>query len=383
MPPARYARLAGWTLRAARKAYRANGREQRNRFRRSLALAGALSAAVLSGFHTNLIPTSVSEVAGLQAPQVVDTLATEQVERAARPLRDIARGARELMPRLAIVLVLLATAAIVARLARPVLHRLLRHWERAEAVTALVILGLWVLAIAASLSVLVGDVRVLVGSVGLVGLALSWSLQSPIESFTGWLLNSFRGYYRVGDRISVGDVFGDVYAIDMLTTTVWEAGDPTKPVAAAQPTGALITFPNSEVLRTNIVNFTRAFPYVWDELTIGITNESDVHRAAQLCADTALQVLGETMSLPASTYQAMLREHQLDLDISIEPRVFVVLRNGWTDLTIRYLVPTRERRTWSSALAVAINDAVNAPEHRSSIQFAVPRRHVELMRKPE
>ena len=32
----------------------------------------------------------------------------------------------------------------------------------------------------------------------------SLPLQTPIESFTGWLLNSFRGYYRVGDRIEVG-----------------------------------------------------------------------------------------------------------------------------------------------------------------------------------
>jgi small-conductance mechanosensitive channel len=64
----------------------------------------------------------------------------------------------------------------------------------------------------------------------------------------------------VGDRIAVGDVFGDVYRIDVLTTTVWEAGGPGKPVSAAQSTGALITFPNWEVLRSNIINYSRDFP---------------------------------------------------------------------------------------------------------------------------
>jgi small-conductance mechanosensitive channel len=90
-------------------------------------------------------------------------------------------------------------------------------------------------AAVASLSVLAGDVRAVVGSVGLLGLAASWALQTPIESFTGWLLNSFRGYYRVGDRIAVGDVFGDVYRIDVLTTTVWEAGGPASPCRRRRP----------------------------------------------------------------------------------------------------------------------------------------------------
>lgn len=59
--------------------------------------------------------------------------------------------------------------------------------------------------------------------------AASWALQTPIESFTGWLLNAFRAYYGVGDRVAVGDVFGDVFSIDILTTTVWEAGGRVRP----------------------------------------------------------------------------------------------------------------------------------------------------------
>jgi hypothetical protein len=104
----------------------------------------------------------------------------------------------------------------------------------------------WLLGTGIAVSVLAGDIRAMLGSVGLVGLALSWALQTPIESFTGWLLNSFQGYYRVGDRVQVGDVFGDVYAIDFLSTTLWELGSAERPgaVHADQPTGRLITFPN-------------------------------------------------------------------------------------------------------------------------------------------
>src|SRR5690606_9600926 len=173
---------------------------------------------------------------------------------------------------------------LAVRLLRPALWRVFRDWERSSATIALIGTGIWIFAIGVAVSVLAGDVRALVGSLGLVGLALSWALQTPIESFTGWLLNSFQGYFRVGDRVAVGDVFGDVYRIDFLTTTVWEIGSLDRPtyVHAEQPTGRLITFPNSEVLSGSIVNLTRDFPFVWDELTLPIADRSDLRYASDV-----------------------------------------------------------------------------------------------------
>ena len=177
---------------------------------------------------------------------------------------------------------LLVVAGLLVRIVRIVLSLILRSWERSNAFTALAGVVIWLLALGIATAVLVGDIRALVGSLGLVGLALSWALQTPIESFTGWLLNSFHGYYRVGDRVAVGDVFGDVYRIDFLTTTVWEYGSPsTSPggIRAEQPTGRLITFPNHEILTGAVVNYTRDFPYVWDELVVAVAPESDLESA--------------------------------------------------------------------------------------------------------
>src|SRR5690606_31565124 len=129
-------------------------------------------------------------------------------------------------------------------------------------------------------------------------------------------LNSFRGYYAVGDRILVGDVFGDVYRIDFLTTMAWEAGGPGKAASAAQSTGAIVTFPNSEVLRSNITNFTRDFPYVWDELTVGVANESDLPYALSVVRGVVERVLGDSMVAPAAEYSALLSRASLDGDVA-------------------------------------------------------------------
>src|SRR5690606_36729303 len=111
-------------------------------------------------------------------------------------------------------------------------------------------------------------------------------------------------YYRLGDRIAVGDVFGDVYRIDVLTTTLWEAGGPDKPVQGAQPTGAVVTFPNSEILRANIINYTREFPYVWDEIRVGVALESDPIYTMRVIGEAAREVVGAAMEGPAQSYRS-------------------------------------------------------------------------------
>lgn len=300
------------------------------------------------------------------------------VDEATGTVRDLVVGFTDLLPKILIALALLIAAAVIVRLVRSALRAVLGEWERAEAATAMSGVVIWLIAVGAALSVVAGDARALVGSVGLLGLALSWALQAPIESFAAWLLNSFKGYYRVGDRIAVGEVFGDVYRIDFLNTTVWEAGGPEKPVRGAQPTGALITFPNSEVLRANVINYTRGFPFVWDEVVIGISNESDLAYAMKVIGDVARRVIGPAMAEPAATYRAILDREGLAYDVAEEPVLFVSATESWTDITVRYLVGARERRKWSSALLIEINTELNRAEHRDRIRGSYPVRRVDL-----
>jgi small conductance mechanosensitive channel len=221
-------------------------------------------------------------------------------------------------------------------------------------------------------------VRAVIGSVGLLGLAASWALQTPIESFTGWLLNAFRNYYRVGDRIAVGDVFGDVYRIDVLTTTVWEAGGPGKPVTGEQATGALITVPNWEVLRSNIINYSRDFPYVWDEVRVNVADESDLDYCVAVLQATAQTVFGDEMAEAASRYEQLLRAERLTFEVDDVPRVYLSGTDSWTVCTIRYLVAVRARRRWSSALTLALSRELRRPEHHGRIFPVYPRSEVRI-----
>jgi small-conductance mechanosensitive channel len=324
---------------------------------------------------TSTLPPSDS----LLVSDTADVDLERSTAEAASTIRQLWRSFAALVPKILIALGLIGLAALLTSVVRPLLRRMLGSWARADATAALTGVVIWILAISVGLSVIVGDPRTLLGSAGLIGLGLSWALQQPIESFTAWLLNSFRGYYRVGDRIAVGEVFGDVYRIDFLTTTVWEAGGPDKPVQGAQPTGALVTFPNSEVLRANVINYTRDFPYVWDEVDVGLTNESDLTYARGVLLDVAARVVGEAMKRPIALYRGMLERASLDFDIADEPQVFFSAERSWTNATIRYLVEARRRRGAASDLLLALSRELARDEHRGRMTMAYPTARVSLV----
>jgi small-conductance mechanosensitive channel len=315
------------------------------------------------------------------ATRTAQQVAREAGNEAKRTFSELKEAVFAGLPKLAVVLGLLVAASLAVRACRLVLRRTLSDWPRSTALLALSGVAIWAIALGISVSVVAGDIRAFLGSIGLLGLAASWALQTPIESFTGWLLNAFKGYYRIGDRIEVGDVFGDVHRIDVLTTTLWEIGSPFRPghVHAEQPTGRLITFPNNQILTGSVVNFTRDFPYLWDELSVSVANESDLRYAVGVLESNATTLFGERMQVPAEEYEKLLRRERLADPVPSHPQVFVSTADAWTNLHIRYLVHARERRAWKSELVLSLAEELRRPEHASRIISVLPRQQIQLI----
>lgn len=284
-------------------------------------------------------------------------------------------------PKILIAFGVIILAWLLIRLIKFLLRLVFRRMKSREGVVTLTAIVIWLLAVGIAFSVIVGDIRALVGSFGLIGLALSWAMQTPIESFTGWLMNAFRRYYRVGDRILVGEVFGDVYRIDFLSTTVWEIGSPYQAgfVSAEQPTGRLVTFPNNEILTGTVINLTGDFPYVWDELDVAVANESDMPLAMRVLENVATEVIGDYMRKPAESYSSLLQRAGLNEEVSVKPQIFLAAGESWTDVIIRYLVGARERRKWKTELLLKTIAEINKPEHKNKIIQAYPRQQLQII----
>lgn len=180
-------------------------------------------------------------------------------------------------------------------------------------------------------------------SLGLISLILGFALQTPISSFIGWLYIILRKPYRVGDRIQIADLRGDVMEIGYLDTTVWEAGGDY--LTSDLPTGRLIRFPNSLVLNGAVYNYSwDRFPYIWNELPVHIAYESDFQFVSDTMKRCAKEVLGDKMEDDVERLRQLISQTAIE-DVQIREYPFVTFRtnaNTWVEATLIYLVPPRK-----------------------------------------
>lgn len=110
---------------------------------------------------------------------------------------------------------------------------------------------------------------------GLISLILGFALQAPIASFIAWIYLVFRRSYLVGDRIQIKGFRGDVVEISYLDTSILEcSGDY---LVNDRKSGRIIRFPNSLILREEIINYSGPdVPFIWNETPIQIAYTSDL-----------------------------------------------------------------------------------------------------------
>jgi small-conductance mechanosensitive channel len=288
-----------------------------------------------------------------------------------KSLVDFKDAVLKTLPKILTALLLVVLAQIVVRLIKPTISRVLGRLDQRDAIMAVIGLMIHALAILAALSVVVGSVSYFITSLGLIGLGITWALQTPILCFTGWILINLRGFYRVGDRIKVNDIYGDVSQIDFLTTTIWENGSTW--FTSEQPSGRLITIPNSLLLQTAIYNYTRDFPFVWDEISFSMSYESDLNFTRSTVMQAARDVLGDSMVEPIRSYREVLKRANLDHNISDSPEIHLSFKESWADLHLRYLVSVRNKREVRSRILEGAFKAFSSPESSGRIKPIYPR----------
>lgn len=133
----------------------------------------------------------------------------------------------------------------------------------------------------------------------------------------------------------------------------------------------MITFPNWEVLRSNMVNYTREFPYVWDEVAFGVANESDLGYAINVLEAAAKRVLGPLMIQPTQEYRRLLDRAKLVFDVDEEPRVYLSQTDSWTNCIVRYQAGRKRqefqrwpKRTMNSHSTSTFSAAIRDPAAR-------------------
>jgi small-conductance mechanosensitive channel len=120
-------------------------------------------------------------------------------------------------------------------------------------------------------------------------------------------------------------------------------------VNADQVTGRIIHIPNGKVFRESQANYTQAFPYIWDELPVLVTFESNWQKAKEL-----LLAIAEQHALHLSKdAEVPLRQAARRFLISyggIKPEVYTSIADSGVLLAIRYMCDPRSRRRAAETL---------------------------------
>lgn len=226
------------------------------------------------------------------------------------------------------------------------------------------------LAIVGSLAALTQQYVGLLFSLGIVGFAITFALQQPLFSLIGWIYIMVKRPYEVGDRVAIEGSKGDVVEVDFFVTTLWEINGEL--VSSNQPSGRVITLPNSVVLSSHVYNYSyREFPHVWNELSIQVAYETDLEFTRDVMVDVAETYLGAEMRRAIEQYRKRLAETPVELEVREGPSVNVRQDESWVELRLRYLVHPRRGQRVKNDLYERILARLN--EHPDRVSFPVSR----------
>ena len=197
-------------------------------------------------------------------------------------------------------------------------------------------------------------------AVGLFGAGVVVALQDVIASFGGFIAIGLSNLYRVGDRIQVNETKGDVIDISVMRTTVMETGNW---VSGDLYNGRIVRIPNNAVLKGPVFNYSQGFRFVWDEIKIRLTSQSDHQRAREML----LRVTKETVSdylAEARASWTRITENYLIENSFLEPAVTLQASGGSLEFSLSYIVDYTKRTLIKDQLFTRIVDEVASSNGR-------------------
>jgi len=200
---------------------------------------------------------------------------------------------------------------------------------------------------------------------GLLSAGLAIAFKDLLVDLAGWFFIMIRKPFKVGNRIQVGDIKGDVIDIRIFQFSVIEIGNW---VDADQSTGRIIHIPNSKVFTDAQANYTAGFNYVWHEIPVLFTFESDWKKAKKILFEI-VEKHAEKFSSEVEKQIKEAAKKYLIFYNKLTPTVYTTVKDSGVLLTMRYLTEVKKRR---SVEEVIWENLLEELEKHSDIDFAYP-----------
>ncbi|MFW2377188.1 mechanosensitive ion channel family protein [Cellulophaga baltica] len=211
--------------------------------------------------------------------------------------------------------------------------------------------------------------------IGLFTAGITFTLQELILSIAGSFYIFFVRVYKPGDRIEINGIKGDVIDIDSIYTTLMEMGEW---VSSDNYSGRIVKISNAFVFKGPIKNYSMDFPFVWDELNILITYESDLELAKKIVQEQAELLLADYTEKSTAKWEEMVERYYIE-DSKLAPSIAINLTDNWVAINLRYITDYKRRRATKHELLELIQREIKATQ--GTVSFASTT--LQLLKIPE
>ncbi len=184
------------------------------------------------------------------------------------------------------------------------------------------------------------EIKAVAISVLAVAAAIVLATKELIMCLSGSLLRTGSHAFKIGDRIEVNGIRGDVFDTTLLTTTIFEIGPGPN---AHQSTGRTIQLPNSMFLSQPVINETATEGYALHSLIVPLKITDDLAAAEHALISAARAECDGYLDIAQKNMEQIGKTQGIEA-LSVEPRVSVHLPEPErVNLMLRFAVPARRK----------------------------------------
>lgn len=268
-------------------------------------------------------------------------------------------------PRIIETLILILVVVLVARLLRRMLARAVDDETTLRMATGSINYTSGFIVLLITARIWLSDLGGVATYLGLASAGLAISLRDPVANFFGWLVVVWRRPYETGDRVEVESHRGDVLSIHIFVTKLREVGNRS---GYEQPTGRIVSFPNSYVFNRPLARYHLTGARRWTEVSVVVAFESDTAEAESILENVLAEETPQLEARDLKELKVAAKEHFDPLGPT-KPTLWTELEERGIKYTLRFLCPAREQRLWVTRVTRAMLRAIAASE---GVRVAVP-----------
>jgi small-conductance mechanosensitive channel len=189
---------------------------------------------------------------------------------------------------------------------------------------------------------------------GLVTAGITIVLQDFILAFFGWFVLMGKNGMRVGDRVEINGVDGEVTEIGLINTTLLEIGSH---LDTGLPTGRRISFINSFAIRGQYFNYSTTGQWMWDEIKVNLPSSANPKPIVGRIQEVVEEETREGAGIALKEWKRSTHAGRLGR-INTTPAVNLVNTSGGYEIQIRYVTRASARFETRMALYRRVFDSI-------------------------